>query len=105
MNSLALEVACLNFVDTVRLFCVELSEPEVTLGCLQAIVTLDGFDNRYVETVALLTLTEFADLAQQAATNGQVSDCDPEKSALLAEQSLSLVIKHLVTFFCRRFTP
>ena len=64
MDILALEVACLDFVYAIWFLRVELCQPEVALGCLQAIVSFNRFYNGDVETVALLALTQLTDLAE-----------------------------------------
>ena len=41
MDVFTLEVTSFHLINTVRLLCVELRQPEVALGRLQAIVTFD----------------------------------------------------------------
>ena len=60
MDLLALEKACFDFIDTKRLICIELSQPEITLGGLQAIISIDRLNDSDIKTVALLTQSEFA---------------------------------------------
>ena len=45
MDLLALEKACFDFIDTKRLICIELSQPEITLGGLQAIISIDRLND------------------------------------------------------------
>ena len=60
MNFFTLKETSFYLVNTVRLFCVELSKPKVALCCLQAVVAVDRFYNGDVETVALLALSELS---------------------------------------------
>ena len=60
MNFFGLEEASLDFIDTIRFICIELSKPEVALGCLHTVVAIYGFDDSYVEAVALLTVRELS---------------------------------------------
>lgn len=48
----------------------------------------------------MLTLTEFAYLAQQAATDGQVTDCQADKAALLADHLEPGCIEKVVALLC-----